>query len=748
MFVDRNFARYVVLAEEPIALALRKIDDNRSRIVFCIDSAGTLVGAISDGDVRRWLLAEQDRRLDATCAEVANRACTTARFGEPPAAVGQGFRPGIEHIPLLDRRGRIQAVAMRASCGVAIGEHLIGPDSPTFVVAEIGNNHNGSAALARELVDASKEAGASAVKFQLRDMESLYRNRGAAGDAREDIGVQYTLDLLSRFQLSVTEMLEVLEHCARRSITALCTPWDIASAAVLDEAGIAGFKVASADLTNHELLGYLASTGRPIVMSTGMSTEAEIGQSIALLREAAAPYVLLHCNSTYPAPFKDINLNYMVRLGELGSCPVGYSGHERGWHVALAAVAMGARVIEKHVTIDRSMEGNDHRVSLLPAELAAMVAAIGEVEAAMGSAVARSVTQGERMNRESLAKSLVARVALDPGEVVSDEVIQVRSPGRGLQPNRRGELVGVTLRRSLAPGDFFYESDLGEGPASARPYAFRRPFGIPVRYHDYAALAAQTNPDFLEFHMSYRDLEADPLEAVPDQLDLGLVVHCPELFAGDHLLDLASEDAGYRKRSIHELGRVIEVTRTLARRFRPGADTLLVTNVGGFTRQRPLPASARMAAYERLGESLAELDSGGVEVIAQTLPPFPWLFGGQMFSNLFVDPADGAAFAAQAGLRLCLDVSHTALAAQHLRRSLSELVEAFAPLAAHLHVVDASGVDGEGLQIGEGFVDFATLGAQLDRLAPGVGFIPEIWQGHKDGGQAFWVALDRLEGHL
>ncbi|HTW98115.1 MAG TPA: N-acetylneuraminate synthase family protein [Acidimicrobiales bacterium] len=626
-----------------------------------------------------------------------------------------------------------------------LGDRRVGPGEPALLVAEIGNNHNGSLDAAKRLIDVAAEAGADCAKFQLRHLRTLYRNGGATADHREDLGPQYTLDLLERFSLDPDEMVEAFEHTRQRGLIPLCTPWDEHSADLLDAYGMPGFKVASADLTNHGLLAHLAGLGRPLIVSTGMSSEAEIVESVELLRATGVPFALLHCNSTYPVPFKDVNLSYLKRLAELGRCPVGYSGHERGFHVVLAAVALGATIVEKHITLDRSWEGNDHKVSLEPAELVAMVRQVREVEEALGAGGPRGITAGELMNRVNLAKSLVARVSIPAGTPLRDDMIEVRSPGRGLQPNRRGELVGRVMRRSLEPGDFFFPSDLSEAVVAPRPFRFRRPFGLPVRFHDFRDLAALSNPDFLEFHMSYRDLELDVTEMVPEHVHLGLVVHSPELFPGDHLMNLASDDEAYRSRSIAELQRVVERSLELAERFDTSGPVLIVANLGGFTSDGPLPACELPRLYEKVALGLEKASDSGVEILPQTMPPFPWLLGGQLYHNLFLAPEDAAHFAAEHGRRLCLDVAHTKLATNHRRESFAEAIEILAPHTAHVHAVDAAGVDDEGLQIGEGEVDFAVLAEQLDRLAPQAGFIPEIWQGHQNLGEGFWVALDRLE---
>jgi sialic acid synthase SpsE len=748
MLVERDITRYTVASDETVEQALRQITHNGRRTVFCIEPSGVLVGVVTDGDFRRWLLANPGASLSSPATTVANRSFVSAPFGAGHQEIEPLFTDGVQLVPLIDELDRLVAVARPRTRGMWIDDRRIDEDSPAFVIAEIGINHNGSTEVAKRLIDVAANAGADCAKFQMRDMGSLYRNAGATADHREDLGPQYTLDLLDRFSLSIDEMLKIFDECRSAGIIPLCTPWDLESARILEEYGLPGFKVASADLTNHALLLYLAQTGRPVIMSTGMSTESEIAESAGLLRSAGGSFALLHCNSTYPAPFKDINLRYMDRLAEIGDCLVGYSGHERGHHVAIAAVARGARIIEKHITLDRRSEGNDHKVSLEPDELAMMIRQIRNVEEALGTSASRTITQGEMMNRVNLAKSLVARVAIAKGQEISDDLIEVRSPGRGLQPNRRHELAGRPAPRDMAPGDFFFESDLFDASVVARNYTFRRPWGLPVRYHDFAELAALSNPDFIEFHMSYQDIDLAVIDMIPNVMPLGLVVHSPDLFPGDHILNLASEDDAYWKRSITELQRVVDLTRELTPRFSVNGKTLIVASLGGFSSEAPLPASEKPRLYERVATALDHLDEEGVEIIPQTLPPFPWYLGGQLYCNLFVDPDDTVEFATQYGRRLCLDVAHTKLACNQRHLSFSDAVEKLAPVAAHLHVVDAAGLDGEGFQIDEGEVDFKVFARQVDRLAPDASFIPEIWQGHQNVGEGFWIALDRLERYL
>jgi N-acetylneuraminate synthase len=746
--LDREMSRYLVSDEESIRNVLQKIDDNDEGVVVCVDDAGILQGILTDGDVRRWMLGEERPDLEQSIGLIVNRNFTSARITDDVARIEAGFDQNVHIIPLTDSDGRCLAIARPRDAPFTIAGRKIGVGKPCFLIAEIGNNHNGSLDRAYKMIDAVVEAGADCVKFQMRDLTSLYSNAGDADDHREDLGSQYTLDLLTRYQLSHDDMFLALDRCLDRGVIPLVTPWDIVSMNRLEEYGILAYKTASADFTNHPFLLSLAETGKPLVCSTGMTTEAEIRDSVNLLIGEGCQFALLHCNSTYPAPFKDVNLRYMETLREIGGCPTGYSSHDRGINVSIAAAALGADIVEKHITLDKAMEGNDHRISLLPGEFAEMVAGIREVESSLGFPKARQITQGEMMNRESLAKSLIINTALAAGDIIERQMIDVQSPGRGLQPNRLIELIGKPARRSLQPGDMFLPSDVGQPVTEPRDYSFDRPVGIPVRYHDVNKLRSRSNFDFLEFHLGYKDLKEDESAYFTEPLDLDLIVHSPELFESDHLLDLSAPDDAYRRTSIDHLGRVVDLTRRLAEWF-DGADRpRIVVNVGGFTQDAPLDQRECGTRYELVLDSISQLDLTGVEILPQTMPPFPWHFGGQRFHNLFVDPQEIADFCEQHNYRVCFDTSHSKLACTHHHWSFSEFVATVGPHVGHLHLGDASGVDGEGLQVLDGEIDWHMLSRELRSSAPDASFIPEIWQGHKNGGEGFWRALELLEAYF
>ena len=751
MIIERDLSPFCIQSEDSIRYALAKLERNERRIALVLSESGILEGILTDGDFRRWCLARPSIDLDAPARFAMNASFISAPDDTPIERLSAQISDAVQFIPLIDNRGRLTAIARprKTKERLAIGSHLIADDRPAFIIAEIGNHHNGSLDAAKRLADAAKDAGADCAKFQMRHLDTLYRNSGDKRHDGEDLGTQYVIDILERFQLSNTELFAAFDYCKSIGILPLCTPWDQQSLAALQDYGLPAYKVASADLPNHDLLQSLCSTGKPLLCSTGMATEKEIVEAVALLKQRGATFALLHCNSTYPAPFKDINLRYLSRLAEISGMPVGYSGHERGIAVSIAAIAAGARIIERHITLDKTQEGNDHKVSLLPSEFKSLVEGIRQAQQALGSDTPRTPSQGELINRETLGKSVVAARPIPPGHTIEAADLAVKSPGRGLAPYFKNQLLGRPAGRAFSTGDFFFASDLEKPLGNSRTFRFNRPWGIPARYHDFQDLLENSNADLVEFHLSYKDLDANLDDIFGNRrYPQNLVVHAPELFAGDHVLDLCSIDPAYRERSLIEMRRVISVANRLKLHFPNTERPLIIVNVGGFTLDRPLSTQESTIRSDALKLSLDVLEEDSVELIAQTMPPYPWHFGGQRHHNLFLDPSWIAAFCKERKARICFDLSHSALWCKHTARSISEFAEIVAPYTAHLHVADAAGLDGEGLQIGEGEIDFRSIWKILDARCAHASFIPEIWQGHKNHGEGFWIALERLHTKL
>lgn len=748
MFLTKNIQEYICFSEASLVDALTKINENKSRVVFIVTEHGKLVGSLSDGDVRRWLTKSSKIDLTVQVNELMNSTVKAVDVNTSKSDIESMFVNGIDCIPLIDDANHLIQLAFQKQDGFFVGEREISESSPSFIIAEIGNNHQGDIDLAKELVDHAVAANVDCVKFQMRSMKQLYKSKGENDDSA-DLGAQYTLDLLSKFQLKNEELLEVFEYAKSKGVLPLCTPWDLDSLAELEAYGMAAYKVASADFTNFELLEAISNTGKPFFCSTGMSSESEIKETVNFLNELGANYVLLHCNSTYPTPYKDVNLKYLNRLRKITGQLVGYSGHERGICVPVASITLGACVIEKHLTVDQTLEGTDHKVSLLPDELKEMVKQIRNVEEALGSDDApREITQGELINRENLAKSLVAKKGIKKGTIITRDLVEIKSPGQGLQPNRLEDLIGTVANRNIDAGSFFYMTDI-TGQIEKKDYCFKRPFGVPVRYHDYRAIKNGTNLDFVEFHLSYQDLEVKLDKYFSGQEEIGFAVHSPELFANDHILDLCSDSEEYRAHSIKLLTRVVEITKELNTYFPQTKKPVIVVNAGGWNHNGFIDQGLKQAKYDLISDALKQIDLSDVTIAIQTMPPFPWHFGGQSYHNLFVDPDEIASFCdANPEIKVCYDVSHSMMSCNYYGWQLSEFTKKVGKYTVHMHIVDALGVDGEGVEIGKGDVDFRQLSNDLSDVAPNCQFIPEVWQGHKNEGEGFWKALQFLESYF
>lgn len=328
---------------------------------------------------------------------------------------------------------------------VKIGNHLIGPAHQCFIVAEAGVNHNADMRLAHQLIDAAVKADADAVKFQSFVSEELVTSKAEKAkyqvETTGEPGSQYKM--LKALELSADEQAELKRHCVEAGILYLCTPYENTSVDMLDRMNVAAFKIASTDTTNIPLLRYIAAKGRPVILSTGMSTLSDVEQAVGTLRAGGldGKIVILHCTFQYPAPISEANLRAILTMQEAFSCPVGFSDHTPGILVSPWAVAIGACVIEKHFTLDRNMVGPDHRASLEPDELANLVRNVRNVESALGDGV-KQLTPSELMNKPKMRKSLVARRSIRAGNRITSDDLTCKRPGFGLAPSWFDRVVG------------------------------------------------------------------------------------------------------------------------------------------------------------------------------------------------------------------------------------------------------------------------------------------------------------------
>lgn len=319
----------------------------------------------------------------------------------------------------------------------------------TIIIAEAGVNHNGSVKLAKQMIEEAARAGADYIKFQTFRPEKLVSKYAQKADYQKKTtgNNESQLQMLEKLALSYDDFVELKKYCEQIGIGFLSTPFDEDSIRFLDSLDMDFWKIPSGEITNYPYLVQIAQTGRDIVLSTGMCEMDEIADAMKVLEESGAGNIsLLHCNTEYPTPYEDVNLLAMKQMRTAFKKQVGYSDHTVGIEVPIAAVALGAEIIEKHFTLDKNMEGPDHKASLEPLELSQMICAIRHIEKSLGDGNKKR-TASEQHNIAAARKSIVAKCAISKGDIFTEANLTVKRPGSGISPMKWKELIGTKAQR-------------------------------------------------------------------------------------------------------------------------------------------------------------------------------------------------------------------------------------------------------------------------------------------------------------
>lgn len=323
-----------------------------------------------------------------------------------------------------------------------------------IIIAEAGVNHNGDILLAKKLIDTAVEAGVDYVKFQTFKSEKLvskFAEKASYQKVNTKDEIESQLSMLQKLEMSKEMHFELIDYCQSKNIKFLSTAFDLESIDFLNKLNIDLFKIPSGEMTNLPYLRKIGGLGKPIILSTGMGSLKEIEDALNVLIKAGAKrehITILHCNTEYPTPMGDVNLNAMKTIGQTYNLPVGYSDHTLGIEVPIAAVALGATVIEKHFTLDKTFDGPDHIASLEPEELIAMVKAIRNIEKALGSSI-KTASESESKNMQIARKSIVAAKNISKGEIFSEENMTTKRPGNGISPMEWDNVIGKKSRRNF-----------------------------------------------------------------------------------------------------------------------------------------------------------------------------------------------------------------------------------------------------------------------------------------------------------
>ena len=598
------------------------------------------------------------------------------------------------------------------------------------IIAEIGINHDGLYDKAAALVFAAAGAGAHAVKFQYRNLDNAY----SSGSSRE-IGDEILLREIRKAFLPPEQLLALARLSREHGLEVGISFFDVqdiqdfgASVAEFDF-----FKMPSAELTNAPLIDALMALDRHLYISTGCHTEAEI--EAAFNRLPKAGWSPMHCISNYPLSLQNARLGYIRYLRRRWNCDVGYSSHDDHWEACLLAMQLGADVIERHITLDRSSEGLDHSSSSTPDEFAKIAAFAEELDLLLAGDGPRVPNQGELLNRQNLGRSFFAAGDLPVGHVLTSGDLVYCSPSIGLNRQDIDRYLSRTLMQPVAKGVSLVRSmfELRTAlPDSAIEFARRTGLSLPVRLHDLDSMQTQFPIGAFEFHLSFSEMLLD-IDVSGFDASNRYSIHLPDYINSTQLIDPFSADADQRAGSIHILERTVELAERLQE-----LTGMEIPVVGSFSSVH----RSREDFFETHAALLKKYRARGVTVMPQWLPPIAWYFGGSIRLHAMNELLD-AELLKQHELPMCLDVCHMIMGRNCYGFSATDLMADLAPLVGHVHLADAAGIDGEGLEFGEGEPENLELfrrAFEFDCLK-----VIEVWQGHLDQGAGFRKALLKLE---
>lgn len=596
-----------------------------------------------------------------------------------------------------------------------------------YIIAEIGINHNGDYQTAVDLIQAAFHAGVDAVKFQKRDLNKIYTKKILDDANSAEWNFEYLIPILKEVELTDEEFFKLKEVTKKLGMDFIVTPFDINSAKFCKDLGVDAFKIGSMDMVNYDLLLECSGGDKPMIISTGMWSDDEIFRAIAKIKKLDVDFFMLLANSTYPTPYESINLGYLPKLKAMHRF-VGYSGHERGGFIPIAAAALGARVIEKHITFDRNQTGPDHKASMLPDEFKQMVTDLRNLELASGSE--KVVNQAEKLAKQTFAVSAHVKKSLKVGHILTKDDIEFKSPGKGIFRHQINDFIGKKLNTKIKKGEcltkYYFEKIVPFSEWNIPK--FSKDWGVKCRFHDFEDYKKIKSP-VIEFHMSQEDLDIDfKGKSKKSQL----IVHAPEIFDRT-LVDICSKNKDVVKGSIDILQKAIDKTIEISRKGFPKARPKFVVHLGGMSLDDVLDPTDEMMGRAIDNFKKLKFNPDDIEILPETLPPRPWYFGGQYFQYGFMESYDMIMFCKHFGLNMTLDVCHSALYCNHSGENLLKYIDDVLPLVSHVHLSDATGIDGEGVQIGEGELNFDNITRTLSRKEDFT-WVTEIWSGHLNKG--------------
>jgi len=635
--------------------------------------------------------------------------------------------------------------------------------SETLIISEIGINHNGDINLAKKLIDYSLNAGANAVKFQIRNLAEIYNKKIICNPNNTQSGSQYIFNQLVNSQFSNKKFLELFQYSRNKGLYVGATPFDLKSLKFLNDNinKIDFIKIGSPDFENVPLIKKAIKKKKFIILSTGMNDEIEIKKIFSLIKFDKNLTAFLHCCSSYPASESEINLKFINKLKKITSCLVGYSGHEKGFLPSLMSIYFGAKIVERHITTDKNMIGPDHTSSLNVNEFKKMVQVIRNIEKMPRKKILsfllknfnvnknsvfvgsgnKIINQNVMLNKSILSKSLVFKTDLKKNVILKENHFELKSPANGVSYLDIGKFLGKKLKKNVFKHDYVLKNSINSKKNNLfKNFNLNKKWGLVTRLGDLEDYI-DNKSDLIEIHLTWRELVRGKI--IKDFINKDLVVHAPEYF-NDKLVDFTSNDKKITSNSLEMLDNVIHFTKNISNNFNVSDEKgpRLVVHPGGHFDNFKKKINLK-EKYLNLSKNLNKLNLKGVRLLIENMPPYPWYFGGKYYNYIFTDPKEINNFCDEKNFKICFDTSHAQLYCNKQNLDLIDFIRKIKKHVAYFHFSDAIGVDGEGVQIGKGNIKFKNFLKEISDMD--LGFIPEVWQGHLDNGKGFDVALKNLK---
>lgn len=612
-----------------------------------------------------------------------------------------------------------------------------------YFIAEIGKACNGDLAYCRQLLEECKKAGVNAVRFHHFFLEeSVYRDVLKKNTERA-WSFKLQLPFLKEALFSEEDYASILRWTQLLDLDLVATPWDHKSLQLFAKLGVTHYKVNSINVMNIPLVKAILQLGHRAYLSTGGLSEGDIQKLCLKLNLSNHNVALLHAALAYPAPLNIINIR-AIEIMKKYHPEVGYSSNDMTQVASLMACALGATVIDKHVHLENP-RAELHKASIAIKQFAEEINNIQEMRELMTRKI-KQESRGEMVNHELLSKSLVLNNDLCKGSALNEEDLTLQLPSKGMTGKEWFEVVGKEVVCDLKKGNYLYSANLKRPEVVTKSLkgfsSIPGKKGVVVCLKDIDEMVDGRDVDYVEVHYVASDLDK---EDVCKEYDLDLVVHLPE-YAEGRLLDLSSHDKSLRLLSIKVINKVMQKARKLKSHFKRCEGPLkFVVHPGTLTYL--LPDINAKEQYALFHDSLSQMDASGLEILIENMTPFAWFLREdwspkQGMSNSFLDAGDIAQFCEEYNLSMCLDVCHAKLWCNHANKDLYSYMKIVRPFVKHLHFSDCTGIDGEGLQVGKGEINWQEICEVFDDYE--YGWTPEIWNGHMDHGEKFYEAHDQL----